>query len=102
MNMMCSGDKMAEKKAQRSKPLMDFGTSLLSEDELTSRGDDYSVEAVIHSIPDSEASIEVSMAPDWDKPIIYPRDTQMTSTEGWIGLELESSLNSKINARPIG
>ena len=50
-----------------------------------------SVEAVIHSLSDSEASIEVPMAPDWDKPIMYPRGTRMTSTGGWIRLVLGST-----------
>jgi 3-oxoadipate enol-lactonase len=33
--------------------------------------------------------IEVPMAPDFDKPIIYPPDTVMKSTKDWLRLELE-------------
>jgi hypothetical protein len=32
--------------------------------------------------------IEVPMAPDFDKPIIYPSGTEMKSTKGWIKLDL--------------
>lgn len=50
------------------------------------------IETVIHSLSDIEASIEVPVAPVWGKSIIYPRDTQMTSTKGGIRLELGSTL----------
>jgi len=33
--------------------------------------------------------IEVPISPDFDKPIIFPTDTKMTSTKGWIRLELD-------------
>ena len=33
--------------------------------------------------------IEVPMAPDFDKPIIFPCGTEMKSTKGWIRLELD-------------
>jgi len=33
--------------------------------------------------------IEVPMAPEFDKPIIFPSRTEMKSTKGWISLELE-------------
>jgi len=32
--------------------------------------------------------IEVPMAPDFDKPIVYPAGTAMKSTKGWIRLEI--------------
>ncbi len=37
--------------------------------------------------------IELPMAPDFDKPTIYPNGTVMKSTKDWIRLELGSSLN---------
>jgi len=32
--------------------------------------------------------IEVPMGPDFCVPVIFPAGTEMKSTEGWIGLEL--------------
>lgn len=32
--------------------------------------------------------IEVPMAPDFDKPVIFPSDTVLNSTKGWIRLEI--------------
>ena len=31
--------------------------------------------------------IEVPISPEWDKPVIFPSGTEMTSTKGWIRLE---------------
>jgi len=33
--------------------------------------------------------IEVPMAPDFDKPVIFPSGSEMKSIKGWIRLELE-------------
>ncbi len=33
--------------------------------------------------------IEVPMAPDFDKPVIFPAGTEMKTTDGWLRLELE-------------
>jgi hypothetical protein len=33
--------------------------------------------------------LEVPIAPDFDKPVIYPTGTVMKSTKGWIKLELD-------------
>ncbi len=37
--------------------------------------------------------IEVPMAPDWDSPIIYPNETVMRSTTGWIKLRWDNPSN---------
>jgi ketosteroid isomerase-like protein len=37
--------------------------------------------------------IEVPMAPDFDKPVIYPSGTEMKSTKGWVRLELDGGGN---------
>ena len=33
--------------------------------------------------------LDVPMAPDFDKPVIYPSGTEMKSTKGWIRLEMD-------------
>jgi hypothetical protein len=33
--------------------------------------------------------IEVPMAPDFDKPVIFPEGTEMKSTKNWVKLELK-------------
>jgi hypothetical protein len=30
--------------------------------------------------------IEVPISPDWDKPQVFPADTEMKSTKGWLKL----------------